>query len=128
MEIVYGNKRYEIDPKQRVFIMENEGKKSAMLYMPGLPCPVIINVFVPNPIVSRPHPVWGWNGDVYKPTFTPSILTRLPWGQMSQEIVNHVFVREGKIQYLLDCTHEYAGKTMELPMLKDWPEDMRLWD
>ena len=119
MEITYNNKRYEIDPEQRVFIMENDGQKSAMLYMPGLPCPVFINV-------SGPHPVWGWNGDVYSPTFTPSILTRMPWGADGRVIVNHVFVRAGKIQYLGDCSHEYKGMTMELPTLKDWPEDMRL--
>lgn len=127
MEIIYSNKRYEIDPEQRVFITEHDGQKTAMLYMLGLPCPVIINVSVPNPIVSRPEPVWGWNGDVYNPTFTPSILTRMPWGELGHEIVNHVFVRDGKIQYLGDCSHEYAGKTMELPMLKDWQDDMRLW-
>ncbi len=121
MEIVYNNKKCKIDPEQRVFIMENEGQKSAMLYMPGLPCPVQINV-------SGPHPVWGWNGDVYNPTFTPSILTQLPWGEEGRVIVNHVFVHCGHIRYLGDCTHEYAGKTMELPMLKDWPEDMRHWE
>lgn len=121
MELFYNNKRYEIDPQQRVFVMENNGQKSATLYMPGLPAPVFINL-------SGPHPVWGWNGDVYNPTFTPSILTRMPWGADGHVIVNHVFVRNGLIQYLGDCTHEYAGKTMELPMLKDWPEDMRLWD
>lgn len=122
MEIVYNNKQYEIDPEQRVFIMENEGQKSAMLYMPGLPCPVCINI-------SGPHPVWGWNGDVYNPTFTPSILTQLPWGEKRKEIRNHVFVRNGRIQYLSDCSHKYAGKTLvELPKLCDWPEDMRLWD
>lgn len=121
MEIIYGNKRYEIDPEQRVFITEYDGQKTAMLYMPGLPFPVIINV-------AGQHPVWGWNGDVYNPTFTPSILTRMPWGDKAQEIRNHVFVMDGKIQYLADCSHEYAGETMELPRLCDWPEDMRLWD
>ena len=121
MEIIYNNKRYEIDPEQRVFITEYDGQKTAMLYMPGLPCPVIINV-------TGPHPVWGWNGDVYNPTFTPSILTRLPYGEKNKEIVNHVFVRNGKIQYLGDCTHEYKGTTLELPRLCEWPEDMRLWD
>ena len=121
MEVFYNNKSYEIDPEQRVIILDHDGQKSAMLYMPGLPCPVQINV-------TGPHPVWGWNGDVYNPTLTPSIWTRLPWGQMRHEIVNHVFVRGGKIQYLGDCSHEYKGMTMELPMLNDWPEDMRLWE
>lgn len=50
MEISYNNKRYEIDPKQRIFVMESEGQKSVMLYMPGLPCPVQINVTGPHPV------------------------------------------------------------------------------
>lgn len=119
MDVYYSNEHYEIDPQQRVFIFENVGQKSAMLYMPGMPCPVAINI-------SGPHPVWGWNGDIYKPTFSPSILTRLPWGEDQREIVNHVFVRDGIIQYLGDCTHEYAGKSLELPRLCDWPEGMSL--
>lgn len=119
--IEWDGKRCELDTNQRVIILDNKGQKSAMLYMPGLPCPVQINV-------TGPHPVWGWNEDVYNPTFTPSILTRLPWGEERKEICNHVFVRNGKIQYLGDCSHEYAGKTIDLPRLCDWPEDMKLWD
>ena len=120
--IEWNGQQIEVDPEQRVFIFDESGTKTAMLYMPGLPCPVQIRV-------SGPHPVWGWNGDVYNPTFSPSILTRLPWGPKGKEIRNHVFVRCGKIQYLSDCSHKYAGKAMvELPKLCDWPEDMKLWD
>lgn len=122
VEIEWNGKSYEIDTEQRVFITEDNGVKTAMLYMPGLPCPVQINV-------SGPHPVWSWNGDVYNPTFYPSILTQLPWGEKRKEIRNHVFVRNGRIQYLSDCSHKYAGKALvELPKLCDWPEDMKLWD
>jgi hypothetical protein len=31
----------------------------------------------------------------------------------------HVFIREGKVQYLSDCTHSYAGKTIPL---QEWEE------
>ena len=31
----------------------------------------------------------------------------------------HSFIRDGKIQYLNDCTHEFAGKTVELPDYTD---------
>lgn len=121
VDIEWNGKSYEIDTDQRVFIMEDNGVKTAMLYMPGLPCPVMINV-------SGPRPAWAWNGDAFNPTFSPSILTKLPWGEDQRQIRNHVFVRNGMIEYLGDCTHEYAGKTMELPRLCDWPEDMRLWE
>ena len=121
MTIEWNGKKYEIDDNQRVIITEDRGQIAAILYMPGLPTHIIINL-------SGPHPAWNWNGDAVNPTFSPSILTRLPWGQERQEIRNHVFVRNGMIQYLGDCTHEYAGKTIELPRLCDWPDDMKLWE
>jgi hypothetical protein len=47
------------------------------------------------------------------PTVSPSILVR---GQYRC----HSFIRDGNIQFLSDCTHNLAGKTVELP---DWDED-----
>lgn len=126
VDIEWSGKSYEIDTDQRVFIMEDNGVKTAMLYMPGLPCPVQINVVCRREDKGS-GTCWIWNGDVFNPTFSPSILTQLPW--KGKEIRNHVFVRNGKIQYLSDCSHKYAGKAMvELPKLCDWPEDMRLWE
>jgi len=52
---------------------------------------------------------WRWNGDRYKPTFEPSILSR-------GEHTCHSFVRDGKIQFLTDCTHAMAGQTVDLPI------------
>lgn len=121
MKVVYNGQPQELDLDQRVIIQETNGTKCAVLYMPGLPCPVTI-------AVEGESPVWSWNGDVYNPTFSPSILTRLPWGEEQKEIRNHVFVKDGWIRYLGDCTHEYAGQMVELPRLREWPEEMRLWD
>jgi hypothetical protein len=82
---------------------------------------------------------WGWNGDVNKPTFTPSVLVRTghyaydtppekcwctynaehpdnPSGYTCQ--VCHSFVTNGRIQFLSDCTHALAGQTVDLP---EWP-------
>lgn len=52
---------------------------------------------------------WTFNGDFEKPTFTPSML-------VNQHRPNrcHSFVTDGKIQFLSDCFHEYAGQTLEL--------------
>lgn len=89
---------------------------------------------------------WGWNGDVERPTFTPSILVRTIRGEGLTEAdweeydriasgpdgteavlnhpkfrwVCHSFVTNGLIQFLGDSTHELAGQTVELA---DWPED-----
>lgn len=64
-------------------------------------------------------PRWGWNGDADKPTFTPSILVRYPWGPEQKECVCHSFVTNGKIQFLSDCTHDLAGQTVDIP---NWEE------
>ena len=71
-------------------------------------------------------PGWHWNGDKEKPTFSPSLLTRTNRGD--DQIRNHVFVRDGVVEYLHDCSHELAGKKLELPRLKDWPDELKLWN
>ncbi len=57
-------------------------------------------------------PSWDWNGSMDKPTFSPSILVQ-------GEHRCHSFVREGKIQYLVDCSHGLAGQTVELPEINE---------
>lgn len=77
---------------------------------------------------------WAFNGDYDKPTFNPSILVRsghyIPghigscWCDYNKKYpdepvsfkcrICHSFVRDGKIEYLSDCTHEFAGQTIEL--------------
>lgn len=44
-----------------------------------------------------------------KPTFTPSLLIQNPAKQC------HSWVTDGKIQFLNDCAHALAGKTVDLP-------------
>lgn len=117
--IEWSGHQVDVDPDDRVAILPDHGREVALLFMPGVPCPVMI-------AISGQHPVWSWNGDKRSPTFSPSILTRMPWA--GKQVVNHVFVRDGKIQYLSDCSHEYAGKTIDLPRLSEWPKDYRLWD
>ena len=62
--------------------------------------------------VSRPNYLgaqWRFNGDMQRPTFTPSL--HIGAGTAS---VCHSFVRDGRIEYLPDCTHELSGKTVTL--------------
>lgn len=61
------------------------------------------------------RPNWGFNGSLEKPTFTPSLNVTWPWGNPPVENRCHSFIRDGFIQYLGDCTHELAGKTVEIP-------------
>lgn len=69
--------------------------------------------------------VFGFNGDVNKPTFDKAIKVvdnkvvgingALPANPVS---VNHFIIQDGNIRYLEDCTHHMKGRTMELPELK----------
>jgi hypothetical protein len=79
------------------------------------------------------HPVWGWNGSVDAPTFTPSILIRgvQPLTDAEAESVFngenieprplycHSFVNDGRIQFLDDCTHSLKSQTVDIPEWED---------
>lgn len=73
---------------------------------------------------AGPGPRWGFNGDVDRPTFTPSILIQYNGpdagqdrgdGRLAPPAVCHSFVIDGRIQFLGDCTHALAGQTVDLP-------------
>ena len=55
-------------------------------------------------------PLWGWDGNVEKPTFTPSL--RVCYGRAPGSKLCHLFLRAGMVHYLGDCTHSLAGKTI----------------
>jgi hypothetical protein len=57
---------------------------------------------------------WTFNGDYEKPTFSPSLLIRAPYMENVENYRCHSFVREGKIQFLSDCTHDLAGQTVKM--------------
>jgi hypothetical protein len=54
---------------------------------------------------------WTFNGDIVKPTFTPSLLYN---ASVPNRPTCHSYVTDGKIQYLNDCTHTLAGQTIDL--------------
>jgi hypothetical protein len=61
-------------------------------------------------------PQWSFNGDMDSPTLSPSILMRCDsWGRDRTSICCHSFVRNGRIEFLSDCTHALAGQTVDLP-------------
>jgi hypothetical protein len=84
------------------------------------------------------RPLWTWNGDADNPTFAPSVLVRTGhyashfkdgvdscWCTYNSEHpdepagfsckICHSFVRKGQIEFLSDCTHALAGRTVPLP-------------
>ena len=98
---------------------------------------------------QEPHGVthgWKFNGDYERPTFSPSILvtsghyaTESAAAKAGHCYCNwkerfgteppfrcsrcHSFVRDGQIQFLTDCTHELAGKTVPLDSFDDAMHD-----
>ena len=64
---------------------------------------------------ARPGPAWTFNGDLEKPTFSPSVLCSCEMGVERRKHVCHSFVTNGELRFLSDCTHEYAGQTVPLP-------------
>lgn len=76
---------------------------------------------------------WGWNGDVEKPVFTPSVLTTTgrrvdpsykPEPDDPPECC-HTFVgcngaEPGQVIFLGDCTHKLAGTVQPFPDLPEW--------
>lgn len=72
-------------------------------------------------------PRWSFNGDMEKPTFSPSLLVyesgrnRAENQAPSRKTQCHLFLTDGVIQYCGDCPHELAGKSIECP---DWRDEM----
>lgn len=91
---------------------------------------------------NRQGPIWGFNGDYDRPTFTPSVLVRGIRSPSGADVMTddedeeydalfaqggrdavltsrfgsccHSFVTDGQIQFLGDCTHSLAGQTVPL--------------
>lgn len=105
-------------------------------WCPGCECPHVLNVVAPPG--GR---AWGFNGNYESPTITPSFLARTGHYVSNQpqppncDICNdpypgsdykcsicHVFVTDGVIDFLNDCTHALAGKKVPLINVREWPD------
>lgn len=77
---------------------------------------------------------WGWNGDVERPVFTPSVAVSYPANPKASEEFKewrtarmcHTFIgcngaQPGEVIFLVDCTHALAGTVQPLPDLPDYP-------
>lgn len=80
-----------------------------------LGCDMFHPVYLSKPPYNPNTDTWTWNGEVEKPTFHPSLNTKLGPGKQC-----HIFIRDGLIVYLDDCHHHLKGQTIELP---DIPEE-----
>ena len=73
-------------------------------------------------IGDGPHPRWTFDGNAERPTFSPSVLVTYGGADAGKDdappAVCHSFVRDGRIEFLSDCTHALSGQTVDLP---NWP-------
>jgi hypothetical protein len=87
----------------------------------------LIGFFIWCPGCEEPHGIytegltkWWFNGDRDYPTFTPSLLVH---GDVRPGAYRcHSFITRGSFQFLADCGHKLAGKTVEIP---DYPENWK---
>lgn len=80
-------------------------------------------IALPTQETKGPGPKWDFNGNLEKPTFSPSILSQWNEGEGHVRKRCHSFIRNGMIEFLPDCSHELAGKTVPLPDIKSWYGD-----
>lgn len=86
-----------------------EDKKQYHYACPGCECYHFITVD------KSQTPNWSFNGDIEKPTVSPSV--RVRYGNEPDSMVCHFFIREGFYEYCPDSTHKYSGQKIEIP---DW--------
>lgn len=85
-----------------------------------------INTIVPNQQAAQ----WGFNGNLDKPTFTPSVNERAgrfvdvnikgneEWlSDPANSYQCHFIITDGFIYFCGDCSHDLKGQTLELPDL-----------
>lgn len=58
---------------------------------------------------------WSYDGNDDAPTFSPSLLVWWDEGDPPVSRRCHSFIRQGRIEFLSDCTHALAGQTVDLP-------------
>lgn len=68
----------------------------------------------PNPYSGS---TWSWNGNIDRPTFSPSVHCFSESGGQRRTCCHH-FVRDGRIDFCGDSPHALRGQSVELP---NWP-------
>jgi hypothetical protein len=63
-------------------------------------------------------PSWEWDGNLIRPTLSPSIHTEI-YGKIC-----HSFLENGIFRFLEDSTHPLAGRRVPIPDLPAWAEEI----
>ena len=117
--------------------IDSNGNEGYYFHCPG--CNSAHGVYIKQVHPTYKVPIWKFNGNEDKPTFTPSVLLRydssspenaakadafykkhnrnptreeLPYDLHK---VCHSFITDGRIRFLGDCTHHLKNQTVDLP-------------
>ena len=72
---------------------------------------------------SVPLPRWQWNGDMERPTISPSVLHFNTYPEGGRRVTRcHYFVRDGRIEFCADSPHALAGQTVDMLAVEEWPK------
>jgi len=98
----------------KVKVNKNQFQTTYEFYCPGCKCH---HAYRTEQMEGQVGPIWQFNDDTDKPTFTPSLLYRSDFKHDPRQAKNicHIYMTNGVISFLGDCTHEFAGKTYEMP-------------
>lgn len=97
--------------KVQITTEKNTGVKALWFNCPGCDQWHRVPVTGPNK--------WTWNGSDESPTLRPSVKCAWTYGENDEKRCCHFFLKEGKIQFCGDCTHDLKGQTVEMPEF-DW--------
>lgn len=68
---------------------------------------------------------WDFNGDMESPTLAPSVLVyeHKASPPFRDQPRCHTFIRKGNVEFLSDCSHALAGRTVPLVPLNEGEND-----
>lgn len=90
------------------------GAKGLMHWCPGCDGPHIIW----TQRAKDGEPCWTWNGDIEKPTCSPSVRTFTTVEEGVDRTLCHYNMIDGMLVFHADSPHALAGQTVPIP---DWP-------
>lgn len=95
---------------------EPGSQRLLLFFCPGCKCAHPYRVESAPHRVAAGEPVWQFNGNMERPSFTPSLLC----SASTPEHRCHLYLTDGKIAYQGDCHHQLAGQTVDCP---DWDDE-----
>jgi hypothetical protein len=88
------------------------GEENFLFWCPG--CDVMHAFRTHRDTADTRSPVWTFNNNAEKPTFSPSLLIKNSDPKYPGKTC-HLYLRDGVIEYLQDSQHKLAGEVVACP-------------